>query len=39
LRAFIRAYQREVLLRGKARTVARIEAEHANLWTPDRDVR
>jgi glycosyltransferase involved in cell wall biosynthesis len=33
LRAFIRAYQREALLRGKARTVARIEAARADAWT------
>jgi len=39
LRAFIRAYQREVLLRGKARTVARIEAEQADLWTPGQEAR
>lgn len=32
--AFIRAYQREALLKGKARTVTRIEAERAALWTP-----
>lgn len=35
LRAFIRAYQREVLLKGKARTVARIEAERAAVWSPE----
>lgn len=34
LRAFIRAYQREVLLKGKARTVARIEKERAAVWAP-----
>ena len=34
LRAFIRAYQRGALLRGKARTVDRIEADRADLWTP-----
>jgi glycosyltransferase involved in cell wall biosynthesis len=34
LRRFVRAYQREVLLRGKARTVARIEAERAAVWNP-----
>ncbi len=33
LRAFIRAYQREVLWRGKARTVVRIEAERAAVWS------
>ena len=32
--AFIRAYQREALLKGKARTVARIEAERVALWNP-----
>ncbi|MBE0414740.1 glycosyltransferase family A protein [Yoonia sp.] len=32
LRTFVRAYQREVLWRGKARTVARIEAERAGVW-------
>lgn len=34
LRQFIRAYQREVLFKGKARTVARIEAERGSLWLP-----
>lgn len=34
LRAFIRAYQREVLWRGKARTVERIEAERGGVWVP-----
>jgi len=34
LRAFVRAYQREVLMRGKKRTVSRIEAERAAVWTP-----
>lgn len=34
LRAFVRSYQREVLLKGKARTVARIEAERAAVWSP-----
>jgi len=33
LRRFVRAYQREVLLKGKTRTVARIEAERAALWS------
>jgi biofilm PGA synthesis N-glycosyltransferase PgaC len=32
LRAFVRAYQRRALLRGKARAVAAIEAERAALW-------
>lgn len=32
LRAFIRAYQRRALLKGKARAVAEIEAERAALW-------
>ena len=36
LRAFIRAYQRGVLTRGKARTVARIEAERAGQFDPAR---
>jgi glycosyltransferase involved in cell wall biosynthesis len=34
LRAFVRAYQREVLLKGKKATVARIEAERASVWNP-----
>ena len=34
LRRFVRAYQRQVLLRGKRRTVARIEAENAPRWSP-----
>jgi len=34
LRAYIRAYQREVLLRGKKRTVARIEAARTTDWVP-----
>ncbi len=34
LRAFVRTYQREVLWRGKVRTVARIEAERAEVWAP-----
>ncbi|KPP83948.1 MAG: Glycosyltransferases involved in cell wall biogenesis [Rhodobacteraceae bacterium HLUCCA08] len=34
LRRFVRAYQRQVLLKGKSRTVARIEAERAPLWNP-----
>ena len=32
LRAFVRAYQRRALTRGKARAVAEIEARHAALW-------
>ncbi len=34
LRAFIQAYQRQALLRGKARAVAQIEEERAPLWEP-----
>lgn len=33
LRAFIRAYQRRALFKGKAAAVAEIEAERAALWT------
>lgn len=35
LTAFIRAYQRRALRRGKSRAVAAIEAERAGLWAPD----
>lgn len=34
LRKYVRAYQREVLTKGKKATVARIEAERANVWNP-----
>ncbi|MEM8730033.1 MAG: glycosyltransferase family A protein [Pseudomonadota bacterium] len=34
LRAFVRKYQRDVLLMGKKRTVARIEEERAAVWEP-----
>lgn len=34
LRQFVRAYQREVLMKGKSKTVARIEAERAAVWSP-----
>jgi glycosyltransferase involved in cell wall biosynthesis len=33
LRAFIRAYQRRALLRGKARAIAEIESQRADLWS------
>lgn len=35
LRKFIRSYQRRVLLQGKKRAVAAIEAERAGMWSPD----
>lgn len=34
LRKYVRAYQREVLTKGKKATVARIEAERAAVWSP-----
>lgn len=34
LRRFIRAYQRSALIHGKSKTVARIEAERASVWSP-----
>lgn len=34
LRSFVRSYQREVLLKGKKRTIARIEADGAARWKP-----
>lgn len=37
LRAFVRSYQREVLLKGKKKTVARIEADRASVWSPPPD--
>ncbi len=34
LRAFIRAYQRAALVRGKAKAIAAIEARQSHLWVP-----
>ncbi len=34
LKAFIRAYQRRALTKGKARAIAEIEAEQASVWSP-----